>query len=247
MLVGVSLPLVGQSSGQPAAKTSPQPAVLESWVGQVAIGVKASTYGGGVEAAVSVTDRTNVRVGFNIIDYGRNFSKDGITYNGQLSFRTLEAHYDVFPWANSFHISGGVVAYLQDPIAATARMPANQSFSLGGVTYYSDPADPTTANGKIVFDRVAPTVTFGFGNLVPRNVNKHFTIPVEFGIAFQGAPKSTLGLDGGVCTAPGVNCIAVPSNPQVLANEIAEQNKINNSMSFFKVYPIISVGIGYKF
>jgi hypothetical protein len=47
--------------------------------------------------------------------------------------------------------------------------------------------------------------------------------------------------------APGVNCVNAASDPTVQSNIIAEQNKVNNSMSFFKVYPIISIGLGYKF
>ena len=213
--------------------------------------MKVSTLGGGAEVAVRVTHRTNIRAGFNIITYSRGFNKDGIAYNGQLDFKTFEAHYDIFPWAKSFHISGGVLAYAQDPVTATALVPGNQSFTLGGVTYYSDPTSPTSANGKIVFNRAAPTVTFGFGNLVPRRASKHFSIPVEFGVAFQGSPKATLGMAGNVCDAPAgtakPNCRPVATDSGVQANILSEQNKINNSMSFFKVYPIISVGIGYKF
>jgi len=33
----------------------------------------------------------------------------------------------------------------------------------------------------------------------------------------------------------------------VQSNVVAEQGKINKSVSAFKVYPIISVGFGYKF
>jgi hypothetical protein len=215
--------------------------------GRVGAGVKVSTLGGGAEVAVRVTHHTNVRAGFNVITYSRGFNKDGIAYNGQLDFKTFEAHYDIFPWAKSFHISGGVLAYAADPITATALVPGNQSFTLGGVTYFSDPTRPVTGNGKIAFNRAAPTVTFGFGNLVPRKQSKHFSIPVEFGIAFQGSPKATLGLAGNVCDSPGVNCRSVASDPTVQSQIISEQNKLNNSMSFFKVYPIISVGFGYKF
>lgn len=216
--------------------------------GLMGAGVKVSTLGGGAEVAVRVTHRTNVRAGFNVITYGRGFDKDGITYKGQLNFKTFEAHYDIFLWAKSFHISGGVLAYATDPITATALVPGNQSFTLGGVPYYSDPANPTSAKGKIVFNRAAPTITFGFGNLVPRGESKHFSIPVELGVAFQGSPKATLGLAGSVCdSAAGTNCRSVPSDPAVQANIASEQNKINNSMSFFKVYPIISLGLGYKF
>lgn len=215
--------------------------------GRVGAAAKVSTLGGGAEVAVRVTHRTNVRAGFNVITYSRGFNKDGITYNGQLDFKTFEAHYDIFPWAKSFHISGGVLAYAADPITATARVPGNQSFTLGGVTYFSDPSVPVTGNGKIVFNRAAPTLTFGFGNLVPRSKSKHFSVPIEFGVAFQGSPKATLLLAGNVCDAPGGNCRAVASDPNVQSQILSEQNKLNNSMSFFKVYPIISVGVGYKF
>src|SRR3981081_943120 len=88
--------------------------------GRVGIGVKASTLGGGAEVAFRVTDRTNVRTGFNMISYSRGFSKDGIAYNGQLSFKTVEAHFDFFPFAGSFHISPGVLAYIGDPITGHA-------------------------------------------------------------------------------------------------------------------------------
>jgi hypothetical protein len=37
------------------------------------------------------------------------------------------------------------------------------------------------------------------------------------------------------------------SNSTVQSNVIAEQGKINHSMRPFKIYPIISVGFGYKF
>ena len=52
---------------------------------------------------------------------------------------------------------------------------------------------------------------------------------------------------GNVCEAPGFNCRSVDSDPTVQSQIVAEQAKINNSMSSFKVYPIISVGFGYTF
>jgi hypothetical protein len=246
--------VISQSSYSQSNPTKPQSNTAQTRssasdedTGRVGAAVKVSTLGGGAEVAVRVTHRTNVRAGFNVITYSRGFNKDGIAYKGQLDFKTFEAHYDIFPWAKSFHISGGVLAYAADPITATALVPGNQSFTLGGITYFSDPAVPVTGNGKIVFNRAAPTVTFGFGNLVPRRKSKHFSIPVEFGVVFQGSPKATLGLAGNVCDSPGVNCRPVASDPTVQSQIVSEQNKLNNSMSFFKVYPIISVGFGYKF
>lgn len=182
-----------------------------------------------------------------MINYNRTFNKDGIAYNGQLSFKTFEAHYDFFPWAKSFHISPGVLVYAGDPITASAAVPGNQSFTLGGTTYYSQPSNPVTGNGKIDFNKAAPMITIGTGNLVSRKEGKHFTVPFEIGVAFQGSPKAALTLGGNVCDSPGVNCRPAATDTGVQNNIISEQNKLNNSMSFFKVYPIISVGFGYKF
>lgn len=214
--------------------------------GTFGIGVKVSTYGAGAETAVRVTHRTNLRAGFNVIEYSRDFNKDGIPYSGQLNFKTFEAHYDFFPFAGSFHISPGVLVYTADPITATATMPGGHSFSLGGVDYVSDPADPVSGTGKITFNRAAPTVTVGFGNLVSRKEGHHFSVPFEVGVAFQGAPKASLSLAGSACDPTLLVCHSV-TDPAIQSNVVAEQTKVNNSMSFFKAYPIVSIGIGYKF
>jgi len=214
--------------------------------GNFGIGVKASLLGGGIEAAARVNQRTNVRAGFNMISYSRGFNKDGVPYSGQLSFKTIEAHYDIFPFGGGFRVSPGVLAYIGDPVTATAAVPGGQTFSLGGTTYYSDPAAPVTGNGKLNFNRAAPLATFGWGNLISRKESKHISVPLEFGVAFQGSPKATLHLAGNACLSPGVNCLSV-TDPTIQAGIQSEQTKINNSMSFFKVYPIISVGLGYKF
>jgi len=237
-----------QTESESPAAPSPSHSEWNGESGMVGVGVKFSLLGAGAEVAVRVSHRSNVRAGFNMITYDRTFNKDGISYDGQIQFKSIEAHYDFFPWAGNFHVSPGVLAYIGDPIIADASVPANQSFSLGGFTYYSDPANPAHGNGKINFNQAAPTVTVGWGNLVPRRASKHFSIPFEIGAAFQGSPKATLNLAGNVCvTAPGVNCVNAATDPTVQSNVVAEQNKVNNDLSFFRVYPLISIGVGYKF
>jgi len=138
-----------------------------------------------------------------------------------------------------------MVAYLGNPITAAAAEPGNKSFTLGGHTYYSDPSNPATPSGRINFNQVSPTATVGWGNLVHRDT-KRFTVSFEAGAAFQGSPKSTLILGGNVCDNPGVNCRSAASDPTVQSNIVSEQGKINKSMAPFEVYPIISLGFGYK-
>jgi hypothetical protein len=233
-----------------ATETTPTPAAQPSArpekAGRIGVGIKVSLLGAGIEAAARVNRHSNVRGGFNMITYDRTFHNDTNTYGGQLAFKTIEAHYDWFPFAGGFHVSGGLLAYIGDPLSATI---STKSFKLNGTTYYPQSSTTMiTGTGKIDFDRVSPTITIGRGNLVPRRHNKHFTVPFEIGVAFQGPPKATLNLNGEVCpNQVGTNCVPAATDPTVHKNILAEQNKLNNDMSFFKEYPIISVGFGYKF
>jgi len=238
-----------QSMATPTTATAaakPSTAFEGGW--RIGVGVKTSMLGAGIEVAAPVTHRTNFRAGFNMISFSRTFNKDGVAYAGQLGFKTVEAHYDIFPFAGRFHISPGVLTYIGDPITATAAVAGGQSFTLGGVQYYSSTQVPITGTGKIDFNRASPTITMGWGNLVRRD-RGHWSFPFEIGVAFQGSPKATLNLAGDICSppAPGTGCIPVAQNPTALSQIVSEQTKLNNSMSLFKVYPIISSGVGYKF
>jgi hypothetical protein len=237
-------PVSSQSSksATPAASASSGPSMGDNF----GFGVKASTLGVGAEVAARVARRANVRAGFNVLGYSRTFTKDGIPYDGHLDFRTVEGHLDFFPWAGNFHVSPGVLAYIGDPITAHTVVPGGQSFTLGGVTYYSDAAAPVYGGGKIDFNRAAPLVAVGWGNLVLRS-HRRFSVPVELGVSLQGSPQATLNLQGSVCTSPGVNCRTIPSDAAVQSNIVSEEHKINNSMSVFKAYPYLSVGFGIKF
>ena len=196
--------------------------------------------------ASAITTRTNLRAGFNMFRYDRSF-QDGIHYDGTLAFKTLEMHYDIFPWAGRFHISPGMLIYIGTPITAIAGVPGGQSFSLEGNTIYSDPAAPISGRGKITFNRTAPMITFGWGNLIPRSEHRHFSVPFELGIAYQGSPKAAFNLTGNFCDSPGVNCRSIAADADVQSGLQSEQSKLNHSVSFFKVYPIISIGFGYRF
>src|SRR5271170_2262360 len=107
--------------GQSSSSDQPPPLPPRSRVGsaddsgRVGVGVRGSLLGGGAEVAVRVTHHTNVRAGFDMLSYGRVFGKDGVTYGGTLGFKTVDAHYDIFPFAGNFHVSPGVLAYIGDP------------------------------------------------------------------------------------------------------------------------------------
>ena len=233
----------GTVAVQPAPTTAKGGSAMPSRIG---VGVKVSLLGAGVEVATPITYRTNLRVGFNAFGYSRGFTNNGIGYNANLTFRSVETHFDWFPFAGGFHLSPGVMVYNGNKITANASVTSGQSFSLGGTSYISDAANPITGTGKIGFNKVAPTILFGWGNLLPRS-GRHFSIPFEAGVVFEGSPKAALSLSGAACAADGSGCHDITNDATFQSNVVAQQNKLNSDMSFFKFYPVISLGIGYKF
>ena len=211
----------------------------------VGVGIKASLLGIGVEAAAPVTRRTNLRVGYNQFNYSRTFDSNGITYGGKFDFRSLDVLYDWFPFGGSFHLSPGLLAYNGNQVKANASVPGGQTFTLNSTTYTSDPSNPITGTGKLLMGhKAAPMFLFGFGNLAPRR--GHFSVSFEIGAAFTGAPSTTLNLSGNACDSFGI-CASASSNPKVQSDVQAEQAKLNHDVSPFKVFPVLSLGFGYKF
>jgi hypothetical protein len=233
-----------------AAPPSPAPAspAPQSAEGprRIGVGAKISLLGIGGEAAVALTKRINVRGGFNLFSYSRGFNKDGISYTAQLAFRSAEAHLDFFPFAGSFHLSPGLLLYNDNHIAATATVPANQQFTLGGVSYTSGATNPVSGTAKLSFNKVAPSFLVGFGNLIPRN-RRRFSFTTEIGVAYTGAPKASLNLQGTACTNPAVICVNAGTDPTVQSNVQSEVAKVNKDVSVIKIYPLASFGFGVNF
>lgn len=236
------------SPAQPIASPAPAPSPAHSsgsWPG-IGIGVKAGLLGIGAEVAVPITHRFNVRGGFNFLSISDSFAHDQANYSGHLMWRSGEAHLDWFP-IGSFHISPGMLFYNGNQLSANISVPGGQDFTLNGTNLQSDPADPVGGNGHLSYsNKVAPEITVGFGNMVPRN-GKHFVFSTEVGIAYTGSPTATLNLTGSACNTTGPGCQPIATTPALQADVAGEEAKINNDVKVARIFPIFSIGFSYRF
>lgn len=234
--------------GSEATPAAPSQAKAETApFSTIGVGLKASTLGAGIDFAVPVTRRTNLRVGVNGLNYNRTFEKDSITYKGKLALRSVQTTYDIFPFGGSFHLSPGLLIYNGTKATANASVAGGKSFDLGDETFVGSSTDPITGTGSLKVRRAAPMFLFGFGNLVPRKHSRHFTASIEAGVVFQGTPKVGLNFGGSGCDSTGLNCSPVTSDPTFQTQLVNEQNKLNREVEPFKYYPVISFGFGYRF
>src|SRR5206468_13060006 len=72
-------------------------------------------------------------------------------------YPTLFRSLDWYPLGYAFHLSPGLLIYNGNGATATASVPGGSTFTLGGVTYTSDPSNPITGSGKVDFMKAAPT------------------------------------------------------------------------------------------
>jgi hypothetical protein len=209
------------------------------------IGLKISTLGVGLEAAVPLMAKLNVRSGVNFFQYDHSLTNDGIHYDGRLQFRSAEAHLDWYPFA-AFHVSPGLLFYNGNRVMANASVPGGQNFTLNGTSYMSDPNSPVMGTGNLGFAKVSPSLLLGFGSLIPRN-GKHYSFLFEFGGAYQGSARVALNLTGNVCDTTGTFCRSVASDSTVQANVVAQQQKITHDIYPYRFFPVISFGVGFNF
>jgi hypothetical protein len=219
------------------------------------LGFSSGIGAGGInlQAATNVNRYINLRFVGNVFNYTvSNVNINGLNLNGKLNLASTGASVDFYPFPyHGFRLSPGVLFHNQASASATVTVPGGTSFTLDNNTFYSSPSAPIQGTGSLAINKQnpAPTMTAGWGNLISRR-GGHFSIPFEIGAAFVGAPKVNLALNTGqVCTNAGgtPNCQDVATDQVVQSNLQAQIVKYQNDLNPLKVYPILSVGIGYSF
>jgi hypothetical protein len=214
----------------------------------VGVDVKIGAGGIGFDVATPLARKFNLRGTGYFFRYGTSITEDYITYGGDIQLASGGGSIDWFPMGGTFRLSAGFIAYNGNQLTGKASINPNESFTLNGNTYYSSATDPAHASATLhLGSKAAPTFTFGWGNIVPRKANKHFSVPIELGFAYVGYPHVDLGFTGSTCDEFGEACQAVGSNPQFQEDLAAQRSKYQSDLSALRFYPIVSIGFGYKF
>jgi hypothetical protein len=211
---------------------------------RIAFSFKTDTLGPGVELATPLSRRINLRATARVFNFHYPFAIDGIDYGAEFHFHSGQVAADWFPFHGDFHISPGVL-YFQNGMTATVSVPAGKPFSLGDTSYINSVDDPFHGSGTINYGRqMAPTLTIGMGNLISRT-GRHFSVPFEVGVAYIGAAQMDVKIAGTACTYQGCFNAATDSGTQSSLKQ--EVQDINTELAKFKIYPILSLGFGYRF
>lgn len=194
----------------------------------IGIAGRAGTLGIGVEVTQSVIPNVNVRGGLNWFNYSFDGTESDVSYNIDLKLKSFTAMVDLHPFPLlGFRLTGGIVfnsnglEMVSDQISATVN--------IGGVDYNT--GDVGTLNGIVDFKSTAPYLGIGWGNAASSRIG----LAIDLGIAFQGSPQVELGATGQLRTDPDFQ------------NRLRqEEQDLQDEISGFKYYPVVSVGLSFK-
>lgn len=191
--------------------------------------VDAGTLGLGLTATTPVAPGVDFRSGFHVFNHDYNTTSDGVAYNGKLKLASAMVVTDWHPFGGAFRLTGGLV-FNNNKFDLTGQ-PAGGNFTINGVQYPATAAGSVTA--KVTFDPVAPYLGFGWNQGSPDSEGLHFTS--DIGVMYQGSPKVSLTASGAA------------SDPALAADLATAQDALRKQLNNYKFYPVIQVGIAYRF
>ena len=197
------------------------------------IAVKGGTTGLGAEFGWPLADRFAARLWANGGSLSRDQTESGIRYDAKLKFGTVFALADLHPFAGGFRISAGV-AYNDNRFDFTGRGDGS-TIEINGVPYNS--ADVGTLDGRVRFDKTSPYLGIGWGS-APRGA-AGFGASIDLGVMFQKPRASLTGTCGPSLPAP--TCAQLQNDLR------AEEAQFRDAVDDFKAYPVVSVGLSYRF
>ena len=220
---------------------------------RVAVGGGISLTGINLQAAINANKYLNIRGTGGFFNYTvNNVASHGFNVGAGLNLAAAGVSLDYFPFPrHGLRISPGMLLYNQDEVSGTLTAAGGTSFTLNNVTYYSSQAEPVTGVASLNLHQMspAPTIAFGWGNLISRN-GGHWSFPVEVGAAYIGQPQVAMSfVSGQVCDDPQgtIGCVDVVGNSSVNSNLQAQVAKDQKDVNPYTFFPIFSFGVGYSF
>lgn len=213
--------------------------------GATQLGVSASTLGLGLSAGYDFSESLAVRGMVNYFSFSYDTEKSGNEYDGDLDLQSIGALLDWHPMGGGFRVTGGLL--LNDNALSVAA--ESEDLDIGGHPYEG------TLSVDVGFDSIAPYLGLGWSGNRGRS---GWSFILDAGVVFQGAPSLT---GSGMVSSSGQECrfdVSENGNASLagdgcrwldsLESDLEmEHGDLNDDLDDFKLYPVLSAGVSYRF
>ena len=191
---------------------------------------KVGTTGLGADLTVPlIPNWINLRAGYNYGEWRPSTTQGGINYKADARLETIPLLIDIHPFHGNFRITGGV--YLNrteiDLSSIVDASTVGLGLSLPGIA---------VLNANVSWSKdYAPYFGIGYGNAVDANV---LDLPIALG----------LSIDLGAYYQGSPTVILTESTGSVLPADLAaEAAQLEQDLSNFKFFPVLTIGIHIRF
>ena len=221
------------------------PATAKAQDGSIFIAAHASTLGAGLALGYDISPSFSARAATNYFAFDIDQSSAGNEYSVDLQFLSLGLMGDWHPFQNGFRVTaGGLFNGNKATLASRAR-----DLDLGSGSYQGN------MEAELDFNAVAPYL--GIGRTSGRGKGRGFSFFADAGVVFQGSPKLSasgqvkgegsscnfsLSDSGRATVQPG--CSGLEG---LRADLEAEHADLEDQLSAFKLYPVLMLGVTYRF
>jgi len=189
-------------------------------------GVAAGTAGIGAQVSLQVIPGAlAIRAVANTLSFTHSTTSDDVDYKGKLKLNNQWLLLDWAPFSGHFRFSGGLVLNHN-----SLHLDGTPSNSNGGYVVNGNTYQLSDLTAQVNFRKTAPYVGLGWGSTEAGGL--HFI--GDIGAIAQG--KATVKL-----TATGQDAMAAQGDLQ------KSQADLQSDMNSFRWYPVVQLGLGYRF
>ena len=194
--------------------------------------LQGGTQGAGIGAAISFNSMLGAHIDFNAINLSHNFSFGGNRYQDDIRLRQGGIYADIFPLCGSGFRTTAGVRFSDDELSGTS-VPTNGTYTFAGRKLLALPGMYAVAKAR--YPTVMPYFGIGYGH---RPASKGFGFIADIGVAY-GIPKSSYTLSPQLAAKVG------PVNSHLIATNGLQE--LQREMSRYRWYPVIQIGVSYRF
>lgn len=211
------------------------------------LGARVGTDGIGITYSYGLNRFIGLRAGYHFGSLNYDEVDGSTSYEGDLKFGALSAMVDIKPFKGGFRVSVG--AYSAPP-ELTMNASGEDVYAFGDAEeeYYGN----LRLDGEIDLGSMAPYLGIGWGGT---NNRAGLGFSFDIGAMFTGSPKVSMQASGTACegannACPGGSFDVQGNDPAAVEFREAlgrEVSKIEADAKDLKIWPVVNLGIHYRF
>jgi len=196
--------------------------------GDFGVSIKAGALGAGAELSKSLSEKFSIGLGVNSYNYKTAKTESNIDYDFNFELQSVSLLGSYHPFGGVFRLTGGVL-YNNNELKLDGKPTAGSTYDINGVTYSASQVG--TLTGTVTFNKTAPYLGIGWGN----RPGGKFGLTADIGALYQGSPTLVLNATGAL------------SDPALASDLEQERRSAESDLGNFKWYPVVSVGLYFRF